>query len=113
VQFLSILSIVACHFIDVVRNQRMTLRKAGAEDLDMDQLAETELSRLQRQYRIMEGDRQSYSQEANTIIQKQRFKRHIEYPKTTTFVGVMLYSLVIRYRCLRGTGCLHFWGSGF
>lgn len=54
----------------------MALRKAGAEDLDMDQLAEAELSRLQRQYRIMEGDRQSYSQEANTIIQKQRFKTY-------------------------------------
>lgn len=94
--------------IDAIRNQRMTLRKAGAEDLDMDQLAEAELSRLQRQYRIMEGDRLSYSQEANTIIQKQRFKTHIEYAKTTIFVGVMLYSLVIRYRHLRGTCCLHF-----
>lgn len=105
---MSVFRIVACHFIDAVRNQRMTLRKAGAEDLDMDQLAEAELSRLQRQYRIMEGDRQSYSQEANTIIQKQRFKTHTEYPKTTTLVRVMLYSLIIRYRCLRGTGCLYF-----
>jgi hypothetical protein len=57
----------------------MALRKAGAEDLDMDQLAEAELSRLQRQYRIMEGDRQSYSQEANIVIQKQRFKTHTDY----------------------------------
>lgn len=51
----------------------MALRKATAEDLDMDQLAKAELSRLQRQHRIMEGDRQSYSQEANIVLQKQRF----------------------------------------
>jgi hypothetical protein len=51
----------------------MALRKVAAEDLDMDQLAKAELSRLQRQYRIMEGDRQSYSQEANIVLQKQRF----------------------------------------
>lgn len=85
----------------------MALRKAGTEDLDMDQLAEAELNRLQRQYRIMEGDRQSYSQEANIVIRKQRFKTHMEYLKTTIFVGVMLCSLVIRYRRLRVTCCLH------
>jgi len=33
------------------------------EDLEMDQMAEAELARLQRQYRIMEGDRQAYSEE--------------------------------------------------
>jgi hypothetical protein len=47
--------------------------KKPSEDLDMDQLAEAELSRLQRQYHIMEGDRRSYSQEANVILQRQRF----------------------------------------
>lgn len=51
----------------------MALRRVTAEDLDVDQLAETELSRLQRQYRIMEGDRQSYSQRANIVLQRQRF----------------------------------------
>ncbi|XP_033606689.1 coiled-coil domain-containing protein 63 isoform X3 [Cryptotermes secundus] len=50
----------------------MALRRVTAEDLDVDQLAETELSRLQRQYRIMEGDRQSYSQKANIVLQRQR-----------------------------------------
>jgi hypothetical protein len=51
----------------------MALRRIPPEDLDVDQLAETELSRLQRQYRIMEGDRQSYSQKANIVLQRQRF----------------------------------------
>ncbi|XP_021936294.1 coiled-coil domain-containing protein 63 isoform X3 [Zootermopsis nevadensis] len=51
---------------------RMALRKATAEDLDMNHLAKAELSRLQRQYRIMEGDRQSYSQETNIVLRKQR-----------------------------------------
>ncbi|KDR10495.1 coiled-coil domain-containing protein 63 isoform X2 [Zootermopsis nevadensis] len=50
----------------------MALRKATAEDLDMNHLAKAELSRLQRQYRIMEGDRQSYSQETNIVLRKQR-----------------------------------------
>jgi hypothetical protein len=77
----------------------MALRKAATEDLDMDQLAEAELSRLQRQYRIMEGDRQSYTQEANIVLQRQRFEVQTEYLKTTVFVGVMLYNLVLRYRC--------------
>lgn len=51
----------------------MALRKATAEDLDMNHLAKAELSRLQRQYRIMEGDRRSYSQETNIVLRKQRF----------------------------------------
>jgi hypothetical protein len=51
----------------------MELRRVPAEELDVDQLAETELSRLQRQYRIMEGDRQSYCQKANIVLQRQRF----------------------------------------
>jgi hypothetical protein len=51
----------------------MALRRIPAEELDVDQLAETELSRLQRQYRIMEGDRHSYSQKANIVLQRQRF----------------------------------------
>ena len=57
----------------------MALRKAPAEELDMDQLAEAELSRLQRQYRIMEGDRQAYSQEANTTLQRQRLVKNFVY----------------------------------
>ena len=80
----------------------MALRKAATEDLDMDQLAEAELSRLQRQYRIMEGDRQAYTQEANIVLQRQRFEVHTEYLKTTVFVGVMLYNLVLGYRCSKG-----------
>lgn len=40
------------------------------EDLEMDQMAEAELARLQRQYRIMEGDRQAYSEEVKMIYFK-------------------------------------------
>ncbi|KAK9892331.1 hypothetical protein WA026_019785 [Henosepilachna vigintioctopunctata] len=42
------------------------------EDLDMDMLVETELSRLNRQYRIMEGDRKAFFEEMNTKLVKQR-----------------------------------------
>lgn len=35
----------------------------SSDDLEMDQMAEAELFRLQRQYRIMEGDREAYSEE--------------------------------------------------
>lgn len=42
------------------------------EDLDVDVMAEVELSRLQRQYRIMEGDRAAYVEETNIKLAKQR-----------------------------------------
>jgi hypothetical protein len=35
--------------------------------------AEQELQRLQRQYRIMEGDRKAYSEESRIMLKKQRF----------------------------------------
>ncbi|XP_047103466.1 coiled-coil domain-containing protein 63 [Schistocerca piceifrons] len=50
----------------------MARKNASHEDLDMDQMAEAELTRLQRQYRIMEGDREAYSQETRLLLQKQR-----------------------------------------
>lgn len=36
------------------------------------ELAELELQKLQRQYRIMEGDRKAYSEESRIMIGKQR-----------------------------------------
>ncbi|XP_069670366.1 coiled-coil domain-containing protein 63 isoform X2 [Periplaneta americana] len=50
----------------------MVTRRLPADDLDMDQLAEAELARLKRQYRIMEGDRGSYAQESNIVLKRQR-----------------------------------------
>ena len=38
-------------------------------------VAEIELQKLQRQYRIMEGDRKAYSEESRILIGKQRYKR--------------------------------------
>ena len=37
-------------------------------------LAKIELQKLQRQYRIMEGDRKAYSEESRILIGKQRYK---------------------------------------
>ncbi|XP_046387056.1 coiled-coil domain-containing protein 63 [Ischnura elegans] len=49
------------------------VRKPAAQDeLEMDQMAEAELARLQRQYRIMEGDRAAYSEEMKFILYKQK-----------------------------------------
>ncbi|KAI8611153.1 hypothetical protein BC830DRAFT_1142378 [Chytriomyces sp. MP71] len=50
---------------------------ARAQSLSSDQemndgLAEIELQKLQRQYRIMEGDRKAYSEESRIVITKQR-----------------------------------------
>ncbi|KAI9017712.1 hypothetical protein BC832DRAFT_44214 [Gaertneriomyces semiglobifer] len=57
-------------------NRTMTLNRAsslGASDGDVnDGMAELELQRLQRQYRIMEGDRKAYSEESRLLIAKQR-----------------------------------------
>ncbi|KAE8745195.1 hypothetical protein FOCC_FOCC008086 [Frankliniella occidentalis] len=42
------------------------------DDLEVDAIAEQELSRLQRHYRIMEGDKESFSEEAKFFLNKQR-----------------------------------------
>ncbi|KAK4878234.1 hypothetical protein RN001_010740 [Aquatica leii] len=42
------------------------------EKIEMDIMAEAELGKLQRQYRIMEGDRKAFSEETNTKLAKQR-----------------------------------------
>ena len=36
-------------------------------------LAEQELTKLQQQYRIMEGDRKAYSEESQNMIRKQQY----------------------------------------
>ena len=42
------------------------------KDLELDLMAEAELLRLTRQYRIMEGDKEAYSDEAQKILRRQR-----------------------------------------
>lgn len=42
------------------------------DDLEVDAIAGQELSRLQRHYRIMEGDKESFSEEAKFFLNKQR-----------------------------------------
>ncbi|KAF4532462.1 hypothetical protein B566_EDAN003037 [Ephemera danica] len=42
------------------------------EEIELDQMAQAELSRLQRQYRIMEEDRQAYAEEVRTVLARQR-----------------------------------------
>ncbi|KAI8507209.1 hypothetical protein Bbelb_145890 [Branchiostoma belcheri] len=47
-------------------------RRSDASEVDdMEGLAESELAKLQRQYRIMEGDRQAYSVESQDLIRRQ------------------------------------------
>ena len=43
----------------------------GSEN-DMDVLAEQEIAKLHRQYRIMEGDRKTYCEESTNTIRKQK-----------------------------------------
>ncbi|XP_077998326.1 coiled-coil domain-containing protein 63-like [Glandiceps talaboti] len=51
---------------------RSASRRSDTSDIDADQqLAETELAKLQRQYRIMEGDRNAYNIESQDIIRRQ------------------------------------------
>ncbi|XP_062842650.1 coiled-coil domain-containing protein 114 [Trichomycterus rosablanca] len=47
---------------------------SDASDLDIDALAETEMRKLQRQFRIMEGDRQAHSIQSQELIRKQRLE---------------------------------------
>lgn len=51
---------------------RSASRRSDISDVDADQqLAESELSKLQRQYRIMEGDRNAYNIESQDLIRRQ------------------------------------------
>lgn len=53
-------------------NQRSSSRRSDTSDIDADQqMAENELAKLQRQYRIMEGDRTAYNIESQDLIRRQ------------------------------------------
>ncbi|XP_061114616.1 outer dynein arm-docking complex subunit 1-like isoform X2 [Conger conger] len=44
---------------------------SDSSEMDIDGIAEAELAKLQRQFRIMEGDRQAYSVETQNLIRRQ------------------------------------------
>ncbi|KXJ14271.1 coiled-coil domain-containing protein 63 [Exaiptasia diaphana] len=52
--------------------QRAQSRRSDTSEAELDGIAEQELAKLQRQYRIMEGDRKAYSEETHNTIRKQR-----------------------------------------
>ena len=52
--------------------QRAVSRRSESSEQEMDGIAEAELAKLQRQYRIMEGDRKAYCEESQNVIRKQR-----------------------------------------
>ncbi|XP_056590105.1 coiled-coil domain-containing protein 114 [Triplophysa dalaica] len=45
---------------------------SDSNDMDFDRIAETELAKLQRQYRMMESDHQAHKMQSEHIIRKQR-----------------------------------------
>lgn len=52
--------------------------RSDTSDADMEGLQEQELVKLQRQYRLMEGDRAAYTEESQNIIRKQKWERERE-----------------------------------
>ncbi|XP_063410903.1 outer dynein arm-docking complex subunit 1-like [Mytilus trossulus] len=46
--------------------------RSDTSDADLEGMAEQELVKLQRQYRIMEGDRAAYTEESQNLIRKQK-----------------------------------------
>lgn len=52
--------------------QRVHSRRSEGSEAEVDGLAEQELAKLQRQYRIIEGDRRAYSEETQNYLRKQR-----------------------------------------
>jgi hypothetical protein len=42
------------------------------EEIEMEQMAQAELARLQRQFRIMEEDRANYAEETKIVLNRQR-----------------------------------------
>ncbi len=47
--------------------------RSDVSDPDMEGLQEGELLKLQRQYRLMEGDRSAYTDESTNMIRKQKW----------------------------------------
>ena len=63
------------------------------KDLELDLMAEAELLRLTRQYRIMEGDKEAYCEEAQKVLRRQR-KILTDLGLTSSFsifCGICLY----------------------
>uniref|UniRef100_A0A4W4HMA8 ODAD1 central coiled coil region domain-containing protein n=1 Tax=Electrophorus electricus TaxID=8005 RepID=A0A4W4HMA8_ELEEL len=54
------------------RGRSATSVHSDSSEMDFDGIAETEIGKLQRQFRIMEGDRQAYSIQSQEILRKQR-----------------------------------------
>ncbi|KAL2090794.1 hypothetical protein ACEWY4_013057 [Coilia grayii] len=56
------------------RGRSATSIRSDSSDMDVDGIADTEMVKLQRQFRIMEGDRQAYSIQSQELIRKQRLE---------------------------------------
>ncbi|TRY76144.1 hypothetical protein DNTS_031477 [Danionella cerebrum] len=65
-------SVAQLTFVIMPRGRPANSALSDSSDLDYDGAAETELEKLQRQFRITEGDRQAYSIQSQEIIRKQR-----------------------------------------
>ncbi|KAG9334232.1 hypothetical protein JZ751_008379, partial [Albula glossodonta] len=53
------------------RGRSATSILSDSSEMDIDGIAESELAKLQRQFRIMEGDRQAYGTETQNLIRRQ------------------------------------------
>ena len=51
---------------------RIQSRHSVMSEIEMDGLAEQELEKLQRQYRVMDGERRAYCEESQNVIRKQQ-----------------------------------------
>lgn len=68
----------------------MTYKQQPVQDeLEMESMAEAELSRLKRQYRIMENDRIAYSEKARLQLRNQQnIIERLEYEKTELVLAI-------------------------
>ncbi|KAK6626377.1 hypothetical protein RUM43_006688 [Polyplax serrata] len=67
-------------------------RDGNNDDYELEQMSRAELARLQRQYRIMEGDREAYSEEVKILLQKQRKTIEILEKERTELLYNLNYS---------------------
>ncbi|XP_046881259.1 coiled-coil domain-containing protein 114 isoform X2 [Hypomesus transpacificus] len=56
------------------RGRSATSVHSDSSELDLDVIAETEMGKLHRQFRIMEGDRQAYNIQSQEHIRRQRYE---------------------------------------